>query len=166
MRSSGVRSGAVCGCGASGPCCCGASGPCCAAGAPGRRPPSPPPLRQARCRRPHGSNYSSSPAPLLACRTTLEGHRENTTHASLIQMGVGCRNHLVVCYRCSARCGAAHRLPDELRCSLRPTRKKAPARVLDRGAKRAWAGGQELSAPNNQTRAPPQGVRNLSGIDG
>jgi ATP-dependent DNA ligase len=56
-------------------------------------------------------------------------------------MGVGCRNHLVVCYRCSARCGAAHRLPDELRCSLRPTRKKKPrASVgLDRGAKRAWA---------------------------
>src|SRR5580693_7020198 len=63
-------------------------------GAPGRRPPSPPPLRQERRRRPHGSNYSSSPAPLLACRATLKGHRENTAHASLIQIGRGLQESL------------------------------------------------------------------------
>ena len=63
-------------------------------GAPGRRPPSPPPLRQERRRRPHGSNYSSSPAPLLACRAMLKGRRENTTHASLIQIGRGLQESL------------------------------------------------------------------------
>src|SRR5580693_8759559 len=63
-------------------------------GAPGRRPPSPPPLRQERRRRPHGSNFSSSPAPSLACRATLKGHRENTTHASLIQIGRGLQESL------------------------------------------------------------------------
>src|SRR5580693_3991233 len=63
-------------------------------GAPGRRPPSPPPLRQERRQRPHGSNYSSSPATLLACRATLKGHRENTTHASLIQIGRGLQESL------------------------------------------------------------------------
>jgi hypothetical protein len=69
---------------------------------------------------------------LLACRATLKGHRENTTHASLIQIGRGLQESLS---RVLSVWREVRRRPiaclTRFRYSLRPTRKKSPARVLD-----------------------------------